>query len=121
MRLIDADALESALIALIFEFEHRAPKWSSNDMLTSSIDAAKKYGYKADGAEAALNVVRRMPTIDVEPAKHALKTLGLNEPPEPEEEDDELSRKDSELSPEERAKLQSELDKLLAEPVKYEL
>ncbi len=34
---------------------------------------------------------------------------------------DKLSRKDSELSPEERAKLQAELDKLLAEPVKCEL
>lgn len=34
---------------------------------------------------------------------------------------DKLSRKDSELSPEERAKLRAELDKLLAEPVKYEL
>lgn len=34
---------------------------------------------------------------------------------------DKLSRKDSGLSPEERAKLQAELDKLLAEPVKYEL
>jgi hypothetical protein len=34
---------------------------------------------------------------------------------------DKLSRKDSGLSPEERAKLRVELDKLLAEPVKYEL
>lgn len=34
---------------------------------------------------------------------------------------DKLSRKDSGLSPEERAKLRAELDKLLAEPVKYEL
>jgi hypothetical protein len=32
---------------------------------------------------------------------------------------DKLSRKDSGLSPEERAKLQAKLDKLLAEPVKY--
>lgn len=70
MRLIDANALESALTVLIFEFEHRAPKWSANDMLTSSIDAAKKYGYRADGVEAVLNVVRRMPTIDAEPVKH---------------------------------------------------
>lgn len=34
---------------------------------------------------------------------------------------DKLSRKDSGLSPEERAKLRAEFDKLLAEPVKYEL
>ena len=68
MRPIDADALESAIIALIFELERRMPKWPPNDMLTSSVDAAKKYGYKADGAEAALNLVRRMPTIDAEPA-----------------------------------------------------
>lgn len=34
---------------------------------------------------------------------------------------DKLSRNDSGLSPEERAKLRAELDKLLAEPVKYEL
>lgn len=34
---------------------------------------------------------------------------------------DKLSRKGSELSPEERAKLRAELDKLLAEPVKFEL
>lgn len=34
---------------------------------------------------------------------------------------DKLSRKDSGLSRKERAKLQAELDKLLAEPVKYEL
>ena len=67
MRPIDADALESAIIALIFEHERRMPKWSPNDMLTSGIDAAKKYGYKADGAEAVLNVIRKMPTIDTEP------------------------------------------------------
>lgn len=42
MRLIDADALESGIIALIFEYERRMPKWSPKDMLTSAIDEAKK-------------------------------------------------------------------------------
>lgn len=70
MRPIDADALESGITALIFEYERRMPKWSPNDPHTSGKNAAMKYGYKADGAEAALNVVRRMPTIDAAPVKH---------------------------------------------------
>ena len=78
MRLIDANALEIAITTLIYEFECRAPKWSPNDMLTSAIDAAKKYGYKADGAEAALNIIRRMPTIDTEPMKHGTWRKGEN-------------------------------------------
>lgn len=70
MRLIDVDAVESAFTVLIYEFVHRAPNWSLNDMLTSGRDAALKYEYKADGVEAALNIARRMPTIDAEPVKH---------------------------------------------------
>lgn len=70
MRLIDADALEIAITTLIYEFECRMPKYSSNDMLTSGIDTAKKYGYKADGAESVLNIVRRMPTIETKPINH---------------------------------------------------
>lgn len=70
MRPIDADSLTAEIIALINEYERRVPTWSPNDMLSSGRDAAQKYGYKADGAEAALNVVRRMPTVDAEPVKH---------------------------------------------------
>ena len=69
-RLIDANALDIEITTLIEEFERRAPVWSPNDMLSSGRDAALKYGYKADGAEAVLNIVRRMPTVDAAPVKH---------------------------------------------------
>ena len=68
MRLIDADTAEKKLVELVELYEKRMPKWSPNDMLTSGRDIALKHGYKADGVEKALETIKDMPTIDVEPA-----------------------------------------------------
>lgn len=70
MRLIDADTAEKKLAELVELYEKRMPKWSPNDMLTSGRDAALKWGYKADGVEKALEIIKDMPTVEAEPVKH---------------------------------------------------
>lgn len=70
MRLINVDTAEKKLAELIELYEKRMPNWSPNDMLTSGRDAAFKWGFKADGAEKALEIIKDMPTVDVEPVKH---------------------------------------------------
>lgn len=71
MRPIDADTAEKKLAELVELYEKRMPDWSSNDMLTSGRDAAFKWGFKADGVEKALEIIKNMPTVDAEPVKHA--------------------------------------------------
>lgn len=70
MRLINADTAEKKLAELVELYEKRMPNWSPNDMLTSGRDAAFKWGFKADGAEKALEIIKKMPTVDVEPVRH---------------------------------------------------
>ena len=65
-RYIDAEFAEKEITSLVAEYENRMPKWSPDDMLTSGKDAALKYGYKADGAEKALEIVNKIPTADVQ-------------------------------------------------------
>ena len=67
MRLIVADTAEKKLAELVELYEKRMPNWSPNDMLTSGRDAAFKWGFKADGAEKALEIIKDMPTVDAEP------------------------------------------------------
>lgn len=75
MRLIVADTAEKKLAELVELYEKRMPNWSPNDMLTSGRDAAFKWGFKADGAEKALEIIKDMPTVDVKPVKHGLWIL----------------------------------------------
>lgn len=70
MRLIDANTAEKNLAELVKLYEKRMPKWSPNDMLTSGRDAALKWGFIADGAEKALEIIKDMPTVDAVPVKH---------------------------------------------------
>lgn len=70
MRPIDADTAEKKLAELVELYEKRMPDWSPNDMLTSGRDAAFKWGFKADGVEKALEIIKDMPTVDAEPVKH---------------------------------------------------
>lgn len=69
-RYIDAEFAEKEITSLVAEYENRMPEWSPDDMLTSGKDAAMKYGYKADGAEKALEIVNKIPTADVQEVKH---------------------------------------------------
>lgn len=69
-RYIDAEFAEKEITSLVAEYENRIPEWSPDDMLTSGKDAAMKYGYKADGAEKALEIVNKIPTANVQEVKH---------------------------------------------------
>ena len=69
-RYIDAEFAEKEITSLVAEYENRMPEWSPDDMLTSGKDAAMKYGYKADGAEKALEIVNKIPTADVQEVRH---------------------------------------------------
>ena len=70
MRLIDADELEKEIEGKIEENEKRMPRWTPHDSNTSGKDAALKYGYRADGLEVALVLLKKAPAIEAEPVKH---------------------------------------------------
>lgn len=67
---IDAKLAEKALTIIIEKYEKLIPNWSPNDMLSSGKDTAMKFGFKADGVEKALEIIKRLPAADVQPVKH---------------------------------------------------